>query len=48
MGCKKHEDILQGALKMSEELMWVSPVGQGLEGGVHVAGVAYILQPRQA
>lgn len=26
----------------------VSPVGQGLEGSVHVAGVAYVLQPRQA
>lgn len=26
----------------------VSPVGQGLEGSVHVAGVANVLQPRQA
>lgn len=26
----------------------VSPVGQGLEGSVHVAGVAYVLQPCQA
>lgn len=26
----------------------VSPVGQGLEGGVHVAGVANVLQPSQA
>lgn len=25
-----------------------SPVGQGLQGSVHVAGVAYVLQPRQA
>lgn len=28
--------------------MNISPVGQGLQGGVHVAGVPDVLQPRQA
>lgn len=41
--CHKQVDAMA-----EDSLTEVLPVGQGLEGSVHVAGVANVLQPRQA
>lgn len=44
----QNNDIRQSQTRRTVGRVKISPVGQGLQGGVHVAGVPDVLQSRQA